>query len=230
MIDSRKKLQRRYFSLPELIVAMTLLLLLMGLLFRFIVQAQKLWQLDETNARIYQNSRTIFNIVGRDLQGMATSDIAGREIYYTTSSASTNRGAWVTTSGVGVADSDFSKLVEVGYSVTGNSLERYMTSSGSVASPEVKWNFFNTLPATWGGSSSWGSSTELASGVESFTITFYDSSMSKTTGDGKTKPAMALIEMELFDPDAIVGSTVIATEKERTMRKMSKMIFLRTQE
>jgi type II secretory pathway component PulJ len=226
MTKHTHKLKRQCFSLAELIVAMSLLILLMGLLFKFILQAQRLWQVDESNARIYQNSRTIFNIIGRDLQGMVTSDELGRKIYCTNNPPGLD-AAWITASAIGAKDSDFAKLIEVGYSFTGNKIERYMTSSGPVAAPEGKWNFMDAAPATWAAAASWESSTELAEGVESFEIKFYNDSMTPmAAGDFDKKPAMVLIEIELFDPAAIL----IMAEKARTMRSISKMIFLRVQE
>ena len=233
MTDSPKTLQRRNFSLAELIVAMGLLSMLMFLLFRFVIQAQELWQLDESNSRIYENSRSIYNIVGRDLQYMMTSDITNRQISYTSAAVGDVDYAWVTASAIGVQDDDPSKLTEVGYSFDSANyqLTRYMSRSS-----QSQWNFFNQAPSTWAASSSWpsaadGGSTVLANGLQSFEITFYDSEMNEIPdGAYNSKPAMALIELELFDPDAIVGSTVIEAERERTKRSMSKMIFLTAEE
>jgi hypothetical protein len=249
MIESSSLHYRRhYFSLAELIVAMSLLLMLMGLLFKFVIQAQKLWQVDEANARIYQNSRTVFNIIGRDLQTMVTSNITDREIKYTNDASSmstvasvTNIAAWVTASGIGAEDEDSSKLIEVGYfwDASAYSLKRVMSTSTYEGASVSQWDFFNAEPSSWAATwepepvtrTSPARGTILANGVKSAEITFYDSAMAElSAGSYNSKPSMALITLELFDPHAVVGSVLIEAERNRTLRKISKMIFLPVEE
>jgi len=59
---------------------MTIVAILMLMLARFLAAAQKTWSLSESAARIYENSRTVFDIIESDVRALVTSPVAGQEI------------------------------------------------------------------------------------------------------------------------------------------------------
>jgi len=75
-------MQRRHFTLIELMAAMAVLVIMMGFLFKFIVSSQNLWTASERNSRIYENAQIFFELFGRDLSSAVASNRPGQEIAF----------------------------------------------------------------------------------------------------------------------------------------------------
>ncbi len=73
-------MNKRHFTLIELMAAMVVLLIMMGFLFHFIISSQNLWSASERNARIYENAQVFFDLLDRDLGGVMVSKVPGQEI------------------------------------------------------------------------------------------------------------------------------------------------------
>jgi type II secretory pathway component PulJ len=75
-------MNKRHFTLIELMAAMVVLLIMMGFLFHFIINSQNLWSASERNARIYENAQVFFDLLDRDLGGAMASKVPGQEICF----------------------------------------------------------------------------------------------------------------------------------------------------
>lgn len=75
-------MNKRHFTLIELMAAMVVLLIMMGFLFQFIINSQNLWSASERNARIYENAQVFFDLLDRDLGGAMVSKVPGQEICF----------------------------------------------------------------------------------------------------------------------------------------------------
>jgi type II secretory pathway pseudopilin PulG len=75
-------MKKRHFTLLELMAAMVVLVIMMGFLFHFITRSQQLWNASDRNARIYENARIFFDLLGRDLTGAIVSKDAERTISF----------------------------------------------------------------------------------------------------------------------------------------------------
>ena len=65
-------------------VGMSILSILMLMMFRFVISAQKVLDLSDSTWGIYENSRIVFDLIERDLQSAVASSIGGEEIpFYT---------------------------------------------------------------------------------------------------------------------------------------------------
>jgi prepilin-type N-terminal cleavage/methylation domain-containing protein len=71
---------RRAFTLIELLAAMAILVILMGMLFAIIGGAQKAYSLADSNAQIYEKAHVLFEQLSRDLRSAVASSIPGREV------------------------------------------------------------------------------------------------------------------------------------------------------
>ena len=75
-------MQRRHFTLIELMAAMVVLVIMMGFLFKFIVSSQNLWTASERNSRIYENAQIFFELLARDLTSAFASNQPGQEVAF----------------------------------------------------------------------------------------------------------------------------------------------------
>ena len=78
--DAGLRLRRRLFSLVEIIVALAVFAVLMLMLLETMSALQKTWSLTRSTARIYENSRLVFELLERDLRSSITSTIADKNI------------------------------------------------------------------------------------------------------------------------------------------------------
>jgi prepilin-type N-terminal cleavage/methylation domain-containing protein len=71
---------RRAFTLVELLVAMVVLVILMGMLFAIVGGAQNAYSLSDSNAQIYEKAHIVFELLSRDLRSAVASEIPGRQV------------------------------------------------------------------------------------------------------------------------------------------------------
>jgi hypothetical protein len=229
-----------------MMVAVTVLVIMMGILFRFIGQAQQIWTLDNANAEIYENARLFLDVLSTDLQSMVVSDINGQEIHYAPGplAGNPNTGiglstaphpesnwilAFVTSSGLGTSSDDSSKLVEVGYLLTSDSeVIRYMSTSDDFSNGN--WDFYGeTTVSNWAGTGSWDDTlTVVAEGVRSVSLQLHTDSdpllsTTQVTTAGDTALTYAVVYAEMFNKHARL---INDSEVLKSNRKFSKVIYL----
>ena len=225
----KRPVQRSHFTLVEMMVAMVILVIMIGILFKFLAGAQDAWSTTRANSEIYENARLFFDIVTRDLQAMVVNDVSGAQINYSVdglgelNSDSGFKFACVSASGIGTDSSDESILLEVGYQhdESADTIVRYMTS---MSEGPVAWNFYDSAAINWAAENSWGpDSAILVKGAKSVTFTAYsdhvtvisNSNASETT----KRPAKIEIDVSLYDPRKTGTSGTVIDESLRTFRK-----------
>lgn len=213
-------------SLVEIMVAMSILVVILVLLTGIIWQLEKVTLTSRSQADIYEQARTMFDLIGQDLQAMQVNNQSNNAVYWGTSSVtglpSNMKLEFITASGIGATAADSDRTLEVGYSLGSDSqVVRWYTSQ----SKGSKWDFFNAAPSTWAASSSWGDSTVVATGVKSLTIIPYSdpTTIFTTTAAGDSSaPSLFRVEFELYDPNAALTDTQV----QNSQRKFTKNIFI----
>jgi len=71
---------KRAFTLVEMLVAMAVLVVLMGMLFTIISEAQNAYSLADSNAQTYEKAHVLFEQLSRDLRSGLASSVPGREV------------------------------------------------------------------------------------------------------------------------------------------------------
>ena len=71
-----------HFTIVELLVGMSILSILMLMMFRFVISAQRMLDISDSTWGIYENSRVVFDLIERDLQSAVASSIGGDEISF----------------------------------------------------------------------------------------------------------------------------------------------------
>ena len=214
---------RRYFSIVEMMVALSVLAVIIYLSGQFVIRVQRLWETHRVNSNIYMNARVLLDVVTRDLQALAVEDKPGSSIAYGYVGPGPDYMPFVgvTASGLGVQSDDIAVLSEFGYELDSNhQVVRHMTTSESSASSD--WDFYNNPPSVY--SLTWGDSTVLAEGVSSFSLTLFDSNLAPypyTTSDSTERPLCIQVHATLYNSLAVTDAM-----EERTSREYTKTIFL----
>ena len=210
---------RRYFSIVEMMVALSVLAVIIYLSGQFVIRVQRLWETHRVNSNIYMNARVLLDVVTRDLQALAVEDKPGSSISYGNSGIGDLTFVGVTASGLGVQPDDIAVLSEFGYELDSDSqVIRYMSTSG--AGPSVDWNFYNNAPSVY--AATWADSTVLAEGVSEFSLTLFNSSLGLyTTSDTIVRPLCIQVHATLYNSLAVTYAM-----EERTSREYTKTIFL----
>jgi len=220
-------MQRRHFTLIELMAAMVVLVIMMGFLFKFIVSAQTLWTASERNSRIYENAQILFELIGRDLSGAVASDRPGEEI-----------GFWVGPTDGGNGDKDFlafattsaanndglTSIWEVHYKwgepgCTGDGEYLIRRSVVADTDPDDDWDFYGdaeTATPGWVDTDNLADAQEVIDGVEKIEVTCYLAEGEVDSSDKPKKaepctvstaypevPAQVKITLTLVDPKAV---------------------------
>jgi len=179
------------FTLLELLVAMSILVMLMTLLLNIIQRAQSIWVLERKKTEIYENARVLFELVSRDLQGLVASEKPevrymlnlGYDVLDATppkfESQYDVRAAFVTSSGIGYAPvfpgKDQSDLVEVVYLLEKEGLQRHVTSDRDLVLDtwDVRYDFYGASTMDWVKTKTIDRYDTILEGVESFDIWFF---------------------------------------------------------
>ncbi len=225
---------------------MGVLIIMMGVLFQFLGSAQKVWSLTETNTRIYENARVVFDVITRDLQSAVASDEAGSQIpfHYGYVDPNTGRG----TSGTGaernktahvafvaVADPTThasSTLAEIHYTCYwsgGGSSDRYwfrrarVCNKKNATTAEPKWDFYGDTSGAWAAPNSKVGLQKVVDGVQKITFTCYHPNGMSRGNTYTYLPKAVKVKVTLFDPKLVNQS---ATARARTARTFVKTIFL----
>jgi len=220
------------FTVVELVVTVAVLIIMMGILVRFVTQAQLAWNQSRTNVRMYEGARLFFDVIGRDLQSMVTSDDPGQQIYY-----SANNGelpddwflAFVTASGIGSKTTDPARLMEVGYSFANNEITRTMTRSGVMSGGGngyfADWDFLNVPAGTWAPAGSNHDSSVVISGVRSVLVQVWsDSPLTIVANASDTKtPSRVTVTLSFFDPKM---EPLPTAKQNESLRTITKTIFI----
>jgi len=75
----------RHFTLVEIMIAMAVLIIMMGFLFRFIISAQRLWSASNDNDIIFEQAQLCFSFIEKDLKAAIVQkeeSNPGRQILY----------------------------------------------------------------------------------------------------------------------------------------------------
>jgi hypothetical protein len=202
---------RNPFTVVELAVAMGILVIMMGLLVQFVNHAQTAWNQSRKNVRMYEGARLFYDIINRDLQGMITSDEIGAVINYTVDSSELPGNwiiAFVTSSGIGVKDTDTETI-------------RHMATSSSGS-----WDFYNNPAGTWAATVA-GASAVIIDGVRDITLTVQapdgSSTISSASEDTVNTPSRIDISLQFFDPKM---SALPVLKQNKSLREISTSIFI----
>lgn len=244
--------RRHAFSLIELLIAMSILTVMVLILLQFLVSTQRLWSLNRTNIRIYENSRVAFEIIERDLRSAMTSTVTDKQVgfyinksYNPASAANSLMCTFV--SSVENHDVANSRLCEISYkfhtqsgvTVTGATPGKFLFTRQMSCddAPSGDWNFTGR-PSNWFKNTGTGAADfeTVVDGVESIEINFYDendsiynSSTSITTGtDPDSRGNMEIpyrVEVNLVLFEASMADQP-AQVRFRTRRSFTKVIFL----
>ena len=225
--------RRQPFTVVELVVTVAVLIIMMGILVRFVSQAQFAWNQSRTNVRMYEGARLFFDVIGRDLQSMVTSDDPGQQINYSVANGELPPDwflAFVTASGIGSKTTDPAKLMEIGYSFANNEITRTMTRSGINTGLGNgyfdDWDFLNASAGTWANIGLSAESSVVISGVRSVSVQAWSDSLTVVddAADDTTKtPTRVTVTLSFFDPKM---EPLPTAKQNKSLRTITKTIFI----
>ncbi len=73
-------IQKRYFTLVELMVAMGVLVIMMGFLFQFTIGAQRIWNASSKQTTAFSSAQVLMDVLNEDLQNMRYSNEEGETL------------------------------------------------------------------------------------------------------------------------------------------------------
>ncbi len=253
MLNSKNpggRLRITRFSLIELLVAMTILVMMMGMMLYILATSQKNWKHQEGRTKLYNNSRIVFDLLERDIRSMVVSDVDGRKIgfhvYDHDSTDALKRNIACFVASTEPATGSTSRLCEIKYRFHSqqNQSDRFLLQRQQVSSVNsADWDFFN-VPLTAG--SEWYLNNSLSSpefenvvgGVKRFSIQFYVQDpdtgslilVDETNTDqyATTQPIQVIVNMELFEEE-FSGSEFDNDPnltRERRLRGFTKIFYL----
>lgn len=232
-------MQKRHFTLLELMAAMIVLVIMMGFLFHFITSSQTLWSASERNARVYENGQIFFELIERDLRGAMANDAAGQEIGFWIENPSTATGDFLTmVSNMPPPVDTESGVCEIHYRLVATSnptvfrLERAVVEQTDSTGA---WDFYGkngtSGPPSWvttdGGASNWQ---EVIDGVESVDMTCYDTS-GTALSQGRVYfalPAALRFTVTLVDQKVVdlgYTGTALSDRLDASRRQFTKVII-----
>jgi prepilin-type N-terminal cleavage/methylation domain-containing protein len=234
---------RRAFTLIEVLISMTILSILVLLMLQFLAGTQKLWRINRTNIRIYENSRVAFEVVERDMRSSMTSDISDKQVgfwvngAYDSTAASTSQLCTFVSSVEHHEDAD-SRLCEIAYKFH-TQYGAPMGSQGLVPpaftfarqmtcdNDDDNWNFTGR-PANWMYNTAGTPRTfeDVISGVESMEIIYYNEVDALVTPDALgnlTIPYRVEVNIVLFDETMTEAPAEV---RFQTRRSFTKILYL----
>ena len=217
------------FTVIELLAAMAVFVVLMGVLFQFIGGAQDVWPRSKSNATIYENARVAMDLIARDLQGAVASDFPGQEIpfYY---DSDNDQPTMVSATNLTIGGSR-AKLSEVTYTTNSdNELVREVACDIGSAN---EWDFYGK-PSNWYSNDRTQTSCDTAvviDGVRSASITCYadygEMPSAGTTTNTTVLPNYARISLTLVDPN-LLEDDVPQSEIDKSKRTFTKTVYIRS--
>ncbi|RMD76385.1 MAG: hypothetical protein D6820_12795 [Lentisphaerae bacterium] len=225
----------RPFTLVELMVAMTILLIMVGMMLYILATGQRNWHYAQNEARMYENSRVVFDLIEQDLRTMVTQDFPqGKEIgffvYSHLATDSTKAPVMCIVSAQDPEDGSKSKLCEITWAVhrdPSDPQNAYILRRQVVSQQSPDWNFMG-IPANWfvnNDSSSPDFETVLY-GVYDLTVQFETTSGPVAAGSTATeRPTQVTVTLSLVDEKVIDNAnTELITNSLRTF---TKVIYLK---
>jgi type II secretory pathway component PulJ len=219
-------IRKNSFTLVEMLASMAILVILMGFLFQFLSSAQRAWSLIETNTRIYENARVAMDLITRDLQCAVASDVDGEEIpfYYNTTD---QLPTFVSATSVPYNEAANSKLCEVYYSTSGDTLKRQC-----VGDLDSGWNFYGNVSGWQTNASTTTNDREIIDGVKELKIACYTYNTSTllleeiSSGSYTKLPDSAVISLTLVNPSIPpdITGTVLENIEKKTKRTFTKIV------
>jgi hypothetical protein len=219
------------FTLIELLAAMAVLVVVMGVLFQFFGSAERAWSRAETNTRIYESARIALGLITRDLQSAVASSRAGAEIpFYVWPGAGGGSGerlsfiARVETNTEAKAD-----LCEIVYAwkdsgANAKELRRARDCDRTSSGVNTDWDFYGKTDAAW--ASTHAPLQTVIPGVTAFSLICIDRSGAVMSGTSNTLPAAVLVSLTLIDEKLLAAPPVV---QDRSKRTFTKTIFLNVQ-
>ena len=234
-------MQRRHFTLIELMAAMVVLVIMMGFLFKFIVSSQNLWTASERNSRIYENAQIFFELLARDLTSAVASNQPGQEVAFWVGPNSGDDGdkdflAFATMSPSGPHGK--TKIWEVHYkwgkpTATGEYLIRrsVVADIDSADAPDADWDFYGKVAAdapVWVATDNLAEAQEVIDGVEKIEIACYPANSSTAhpiSAGYLAVPGQVKITLTLVDQKA-VDKGLTGPDLDFCRRQFTKVILL----
>lgn len=231
-----KRVVRHYFSLIEVLIAVIILVIMMGMMLYIISAAQRGFRLQESKTVTYQKSRLVFDLIERDIRSMVTSSTQYKEIGYrvfgNNQESSINDDDYkvcIVTSG-DPDDASTSRLSEVTYAFhrdPAEPSERFVLRRQVINQADGDdWNFVGTPPG-WGKNKLTTSPDfeMVVGGVRDFSIRFEElSGLTAGSGDHTSQPMRVVVNIDLFD-EGLSGPEFDAVRLKRT-RGFTKIIYL----
>ena len=221
--------------------AMAILVLIMLMLFSFFASAQRAWGFMETNTRIYEGARILFDVIGRDLQSAVASADPGQEIPFYASDdfdpdTWADRQICTFVSAVSEPSSATTRLCKVYYEFyrgsPGNPNERYQFRRGVVGNRtstarNADWDFYGETDLSSNWHTDGFAAQTVVTGISDLKLDFFGT----TAGSAQNRlPRAVRVTATLFDPklhNPSVDVEIPAVVREKTERTFTKMIFLR---
>lgn len=216
------------FTLIELLSAMAILIIMMGVLFQFLVSAQRAWNATNQSTEVYESSRVFLSVLGRDLDSAftATNDQnIGNNIQFRGANTSLGFFTYNTSS-----YADGAKVVKYEYvpdvvNAENDNLIKYHNDTSSSFSLYAAPDTLNNA-----------SPPIIAENVLSLEFTYLDDTYaSSNTWNSTSLPAAVVVRFSILDSDNFQkwqmavdgGLTDLQTDMENKARSFSKTFFLR---
>ncbi len=197
-------MNKRHFTLIELMAAMVVLLIMMGFLFQFIISSQNLWSASERNARVYENAQVFFDLLDRDLGGAMVSKVPGQEIGFWIDPANTSAPFLSMVALVEPITTNEPNVYEIHYSLqvdTGGTYKIIRRVVSQADGPD--WNFYGDNTAGW--ITTQGTKPQdIIDGVQTLDVKFYNALSAEWTGPSVyfELPTAVKISVALVDQKA----------------------------
>lgn len=239
--------RRRAFTLVELLAAMAIFTVMLGMVFAMLAGAQRAWSAVDRNTRIYENARILMDLITRDLQCAIASDAEGQEIpfrlfdhaYDTNMELSTDPEVVAFVSAIDPGSSAAARVSELQYSHDTSGDYAYMFRRSITSDNHSEWDFYNFKgpdPTDPSDDIDWldhQNFQRVVEGVESVQISCFDDNdeMTNYSDSYAHLPTVVRVSFTLFDPSAL---DVPAGDRRdqlinQSRRSFNKIIFLRAE-
>lgn len=224
MKTASRQFIRRAFTLVEVLVAMAILMIIMAILVNVVADAQDIWRSHQSRSELSENAAVFFDIITRDLRSFVASDdpIIQYQVDGTPASDSPIL-SFVSSSGIGLDNSDTVRLMEVGYGydTDDSTLIRWYSTATTGG-----WNLYGDN--TWW--DSFGDSVVVCEGLYDFRVACFDRTGTALATDTvlREAPAYVQVDLTLINPElieAMGAGNVTDTMMRDNIREFSKRIF-----
>jgi type II secretion system protein J len=210
-----------HFTLLEVFVACSIMLVLMTLMVQAIGKVESVCSASQRRCEVYESARIVFGLLSQDMRGALAreDDLPGKHIRF--HQESPTRLWFVTTGDPG--QSGNSNIMEVGYRLDDDKLQRAF-----VQSPHPDWNIYGARDAATGQN---GYQT-VVDGILDFEITCYDSTgnsyIPNTEADETDLPTSIKISMTLLDRHSMQQWWQASAEQKTSLKKQRSRSFAKT--